>query len=551
MPKYRVTSPDGKSFEVTAPDGATQDEVLAYAQKNFASKPVDQAADMRRMADPVAGNSFLDNAKAGLGKVFADLGRGASQTYRMLGPQYAASADFLGLPNQADIAESRRMDAPLMATGGGKTGNILGNVALLAPTAAVGGSSIPAAAAIGAATGLLQPTETMAEKALTVGLGAAGGAAGQKIANVAGNYVANKAAANAATLGQRQQKAAAAKAAMDAGYVIPPADLSKSSAVQAVSGLSGKIKTAQEASARNQSVTNAIVKADLGIPDNAPIDLPTLAAIRNRAGQDYAAVASTGTIAPGKAYDDALDQIAAPFVKAAQGFPGAKPNPVIAEIEALRSPQFEAASAVAKIRELRSGADAAYAQGNKDMGRALKDGAQALEDAIDAHLVKIGAPADLLGNYRAARQTIAKTYTAQKALNQQTGDVSAQSLAGDLKRGKPLSGGMKTVAEAGISFPKATQALKETPKSLSPLDFGAAGLGLMGSGGNPLAAAGLVARPAARAALLSSPAQAMALRAAGKADAPNMLARLLQHDPASVPIGVLSGSALANYLAQQ
>jgi hypothetical protein len=35
MPKYQITGPDGKSFEVTAPDGATEDEVLAYAQKNF------------------------------------------------------------------------------------------------------------------------------------------------------------------------------------------------------------------------------------------------------------------------------------------------------------------------------------------------------------------------------------------------------------------------------------------------------------------------------------------------------------------------------------
>lgn len=35
MPKYRITSPDGQSYDVTAPDGATEDEVLAYAQRNF------------------------------------------------------------------------------------------------------------------------------------------------------------------------------------------------------------------------------------------------------------------------------------------------------------------------------------------------------------------------------------------------------------------------------------------------------------------------------------------------------------------------------------
>ena len=30
--KYEVTSPDGKKFEITAPEGATQDQVLQYAQ---------------------------------------------------------------------------------------------------------------------------------------------------------------------------------------------------------------------------------------------------------------------------------------------------------------------------------------------------------------------------------------------------------------------------------------------------------------------------------------------------------------------------------------
>ena len=35
MSKYRITSPDGQTYEINAPDGATQDEVMAYAQKNF------------------------------------------------------------------------------------------------------------------------------------------------------------------------------------------------------------------------------------------------------------------------------------------------------------------------------------------------------------------------------------------------------------------------------------------------------------------------------------------------------------------------------------
>jgi hypothetical protein len=46
MPTYIVTGPDGKEYEITAPEGATEDQVLKYAQENFtgASKqtPVEQ-----------------------------------------------------------------------------------------------------------------------------------------------------------------------------------------------------------------------------------------------------------------------------------------------------------------------------------------------------------------------------------------------------------------------------------------------------------------------------------------------------------------------------
>jgi len=38
MPVYVITSPDGQEFEITAPDGATQEQVLAYAQQNMPAK---------------------------------------------------------------------------------------------------------------------------------------------------------------------------------------------------------------------------------------------------------------------------------------------------------------------------------------------------------------------------------------------------------------------------------------------------------------------------------------------------------------------------------
>lgn len=49
MPDYKITAPDGHSYNVTAPEGATQEQVLAYAQANYqhpdvqAGQPVQHA----------------------------------------------------------------------------------------------------------------------------------------------------------------------------------------------------------------------------------------------------------------------------------------------------------------------------------------------------------------------------------------------------------------------------------------------------------------------------------------------------------------------------
>jgi len=49
MPEYVITSPDGRKFRVTAPEGATQEQVLAFAQSQFApqetqEQPTQQSA---------------------------------------------------------------------------------------------------------------------------------------------------------------------------------------------------------------------------------------------------------------------------------------------------------------------------------------------------------------------------------------------------------------------------------------------------------------------------------------------------------------------------
>ncbi len=450
-----------------------------------------QEAKDRETYSPTKGQGFLENVQQGIGRGMASVGRAVG----------------LGSTTKEEAAQ---IDAPLMKTAGGKVGNVVGNAAIAAPLAFVPGANTAlGAAALGGAYGAATTEGGLADRAEGAAFGAGGGALGVGLGKgfgyAAGKIKDSRAAAQVANAG----KDAAAIEAKQAGYVLPPTEVNPSFLNSALEGLSGKIKTSQAASARNQGVTNALAKTEIGAAADQPLSMGALNAIRAKAGQAYDAVANTGHFQPPPAYDATLDKIVAPYLKAAQSFPGAKVNPIVTEIESLRTPLMDSASAVSKIKELRGAADTAYAQGNKELGKALKGGADAIEGAIDSHLVASGAPADLLKNFRDARQLIAKTYSVQKAMNVKTGDVSAGNLANQLARGKPLSGDLKTIAETGSAFPKATQTLQQNYNATSPLDYMAA-FGGSAVTGNPLMMLTAGARPLVRNALLSRPGQALA-----------------------------------------
>ena len=472
-----------------APSTAGMDDIdkLLSAQASSAQAPGPNP-------DPLDGMSMLDKLRAGAGMGMSKIARNAGQA--------------VGLVSQSDIDEANRLDQPLAGTTPGKIGSFVGQTAAVLPAVLVPGASVADATAIGAGVGGLTTAGGLGDRATGALFGAAGGALGKVLGDAAGagfGYLANRrAAAQVANAGRDT----AATAAKDAGYVLPPADVNPTMINEVLNGLSGKIKTAQSASTTNQLVTNNLARSGVGAPMDQPLSVNGLNAIRQQAGQAYDAVSNAGTIHPGQAYTDALDAITAPYVKAAQGFPDATPSPIIGAINALKSPEFDAGSAVSMIKSLRSAADTAYAAGNKESGASLKSGASALEDAIDAHLTETGASPNLLNNFRDARQLIAKTYSVQKGLNNTTGDVAAKALAGQLAKGKPLSGDLLTIAQTASAFPKATQALTEAPKQLSPLDF-MGGLLAASASGHPAVALGVLARPAVRVGLLSRPYQSL------------------------------------------
>jgi hypothetical protein len=389
--------------------------------------------------------------------------------------------------------------APALQSGGftlgnAATGSRLANAAIRTGAGATVG---------GATAGAVNPDDALKGAAI-------GGALPPVIKGVGALGGAIRGRMTGAPSAMTAQKLAAAQQGAAAGYVVPPADLNPGFATELVSGLSGKIKTAQVASQRNQTVTDRLAKKALGLGADDAINIDVLQGIRNQAAQAYDPVRRAGVVTSDDVFLKSLDSIAQKYQGANKAFPGLAKNEVGDMVNSLKVGQFDADGAVDAIKVLRESADKAFRTGDTGMGKAAKDAAGALESQLERHL-SAGGNDDALNALRDARQLIAKTYSVQKGLNAETGSVSAQALAKQLEKGKPLSGDILTIAKMGLAFPKATQALKETPKAISPLDW-FAGSGASIATSNPLPMMGLLARPAARSYLLSPTAQRAALR---------------------------------------
>jgi hypothetical protein len=308
----------------------------------------------------------------------------------------------------------------------------------------------------------------------------------------------------------------AAREAQEAGYVIPPTQVKPSLLNRFLEGTAGKISTAQNASFKNQQVTNQLAAKSLGLPEDTVISPEILQNIRSTAGQAYENLKASGRIKTSPKFIQALDNIE-PYkdAKAASAdFVSPEAKSIIDVIDSLKTPSFDVKSAISKIRLLRDNADVAFKDKKSLLGQANRDASEVLENTIENYLAN-SKQTDLLSKFREARQTIAKTYSVENALNQTTGSIDAKKLAAQLQKGKPLTGELKQSAQFAQAFPTAAQTTERMGSipQISPLDIGGAALtsgGAYFAGGEaatPLGFATLLARPTVRAAALSKPVQ--------------------------------------------
>lgn len=156
------------------------DEKLAVAlhRKYYSSMPFMDFANQVGLKgpDPTEGMSTTDKVLAGVGQGMTNLARGVGQA--------------VGLVSKEDVSEARRLDAPLLNSGAGMTGSIIGGVAASAPAMMIpGANTLVGSTAVGATLGALNPVVEGESRLSNAGVGAVGGAAGYGIGKAVGRAI--------------------------------------------------------------------------------------------------------------------------------------------------------------------------------------------------------------------------------------------------------------------------------------------------------------------------------------------------------------------------
>jgi len=307
----------------------------------------------------------------------------------------------------------------------------------------------------------------------------------------------------------------AAVTAREAGYVLPPAEASRTPTIlsQALTGWGGKIKTRQAASVANQEVTNRLATEALGVPKDTMLSEQVFQKVRTDAGKAYDDVRkAVERMTTDEEFRHAISDLGGANSQAAREFPDLMKNPEILKLRStlLKANRFSTDAAIELVKQLRFNGNAnlkAIGDPSKHaLGLAQREAANAIDDLIERNLSDIGN-ADLVSKYKAARELIAKSYDIEGATNAATGDVSARGLARLQNKGRPLSGNLKTIADTANAFPRAMQNVEQVGglENWSALDFFGSAAAL--AHGNPSVAGAILLRPVARAAVLSKPYQ--------------------------------------------
>ena len=477
MPEFEVTSPQGKKFIVTAPEGATQEQVLAFAQTQMteALKPAPSSARVA-LQSAAKGAAAVPDPFLGVPANLFNLGSAA------IG--YAAGE--LGRP---DITAQMPIAGPALTQPVRSGLEAVGAISPEFEPRTVG-QRIVGRALEAAPSFAMSPTSGLKELGGKLAVGALSGGAGQATEEWTGSKLAGAAVSmlTPAAVGAVRTGGASIlepvrqgtlKKAHEAGYVVAPAAVKPTFATNRVEATAGRAAVEQSASIQNQAVTNKLMAKSIGLPEGTPLTPEVLQGVRKQAGVIY----------------DAVDDL--------------KPPPTMQWF-----PRFHETKLGTQLQKARADANEMWLSNKRTPHPDTRAAAQKLDQLAEsiegdiARIAKASGQPELVKQLQDTRKLFARTYDIERALVPGTGDVSA-SVIGTLTKKKHLTDEFKVVGEFAKAFPKYSKNAVTTPNpNVSGTD--AAATAILGTIG-----AGTMGAPGALAAglpLLRAPARNLALR---------------------------------------
>lgn len=238
------------------------------------------------------------------------------------------------------------------------------------------------------------------------------------------------------------------------GLVVPPSAVAPNGMNDTFQSLAGKAATAQEAILRNQPKINAAVRAEIGLPESAPLSPIAL---------------NTARMGPNIVYEE-VSKLTPASAGILEKFKDATAEANISR-QAYRA-SIDAGKRNPALLEAAQASDAVAEQMRKALGREAESEGANTRNA-----------ADIMQRFDAARERLAKIGLTERAVNPGNGNLDPAVIGQALEHREKLTGAFKTIGRYENAFGRYLKEASTTPPSGVDYLKGVAKLGLGGSAG--------------------------------------------------------------------
>lgn len=364
MATFEITSPDGKKYRVSAPEGATEKDAIKHLQSQIGWQ---KESVTKQTVDPYTQTaqkqSTVENLLAGAGGGMYGMYLGAKQ--------------LLGKTTPEEIDQHKRAMAGLRSTTAGTVGDIGGQIAASLPASLIPGVNTYLGAGLaGAGIGALQPTQKEGERLSNAAIGATGGLIGNAVGRGIGKLLQ--------PVPRSIDNATGVEAAKRLGMQLTPGQRTGSTGLQqaesVLSRTPGSAGMFDRIKDLNQSKINAAAAKSIG-ENSTNLTEKVIARASDRIGKTFNELSSKSKVSLDDDFTKLINELKGTNEKLGP-FRNPQVDGLIKKSTQLAQMEDIPGDVYQVIRsELTSGADDAYRAGNSAAGRAMKDIRNALDDS--------------------------------------------------------------------------------------------------------------------------------------------------------------------------